>query len=41
MTPEAVGSGALIVSGGVEVIIEELVGEHAQLWKAINSAAYF
>ena len=41
MTPEGGGSGALVVSGGVEVLFEELVGEHTQLHKAINSVAYF
>ena len=41
MTPYAGGSGALLVSGGVDALFEELVGEHAQLWKAINSVAYF
>ena len=23
------------------MVFEEFVGEHAQLWKALNSAAYF
>ena len=41
MTPEGGGSGALVVSVGVGEIFGELVGEHAQLRKAINSAAYF
>ena len=41
MTPEGGGSGALLVSGGVGVVFEELAGEYAQLQKAINSAAYF
>ena len=41
MTPEAGCSGVLIVSGGVYVLIEELVVEHARLRKATNSAVYF
>ena len=41
VTPEGGGSGALVVSVGVGALFEELVGEHAQLRKAINSAAYF
>ena len=41
MTPEGGGSGALVVSGGVEALFGELVGESAQLRKAVNSAAYF
>ena len=41
MTPEGGGSGALVVSGGVGALFEELFVEHTQLREAINSAAYF
>ena len=41
MTPEGSGSGALVLSGGVGALFEELFVEHARLWEAINSAAYF
>ena len=41
MTLDGGGSGALVVSGGVEALFEELVGEHARLREAINSAVYF
>ena len=41
MTPEGGGRCALEVSVGVGAHLEEIVGEHAQLWKALNSEAYF